>query len=171
MSPRAARAKIPANVVHDAWKTDHKIYALLALVALVSGTLYCSLSGGQRDSAGRAVPRRPSTLLPAIALSPPVVEGITKIELTHPDWVDEQSRYHTITIEKSVDGWEITSPGKTRASTSKVRALLDNLKILTLAEPVELSPALYEQYRLADGKALHVVAWEGKEKAKKLLGI
>jgi hypothetical protein len=105
--------------------------------------------------------------LPDVALSASDTQRVSKIDLTRPD-DDDKSQLHTITLEKVGQDWEVTSPVRTRASASKVHALLDNLQTLAVVEVIAPSDASDDAYDLADAKALHVVAWAGKDKVTDL---
>jgi hypothetical protein len=145
-----------------ALKVSRKLFATLAVVATSGAILLWQISEGKR------VPEPaltgPSEPLPNIALSNSDAQRITKIELTRPD-DDDKSQIRTIRIEKQGQDWELTSPLKTRASTSKVDALINNLKSLQLWEVIDRGTGLYDQYDLTDAKALHIVAWKGAAKA------
>jgi hypothetical protein len=144
-------------------KTEHKIYAALAVLALAGSELYFSRANGQKRSAME------STLpeLPKIALAKGDAEKITRLELTTPD-EDDKSKSHTITLDKQLDDWEVTSPVKTVASTSKVQALIDNLKDLKVKDAIDRGTGLYDEFDVTGTKALHVVAWRGEEKVSDL---
>jgi hypothetical protein len=143
-------------------KSAHKIYAALGVFALAGTGLYLAHQEEQK----RALVESSLPELPAIALAKTDAEKITKLELTTPD-VDDKS-IHAITLEKQGDGWEVTSPVKTVASRSKVEALIDNLKDLKLKDAIDPGVGSYDEFDLADTKALHVVAWEGAKKVSDL---
>jgi hypothetical protein len=132
------------------------------VVAIVVAGYRWHLSGRKQADAPSLT--APSVTLPNIALADGDTGRITRIELTRPD-DDDNSRMLRIAIEKQGADWEITWPLKTRASTSKVEALIDNLKNLYLWTVIDHGTELYDQYDLSETKALHIVAWKGAEKA------
>jgi Domain of unknown function (DUF4340) len=152
-------------------KTEHKIYATIALASVAVIGVGVGGALARRSRAGaHEVPAAPqgqeerSAALPRIALPEDVAGAITKIELTQArqdDRVDDESSARTITLERQVSGWELTSPLRSRASASKVAALVDNLKGLTLEEAIDRGAGRYDAYRLTDAQGLHVVARRG----------
>jgi hypothetical protein len=132
------------------------------IVAIVVAAFLWHLSGRKQADAPSLT--APSEKLPNIALADADAGKITRIELTRPD-DDDNSRMLRIAIEKQGADWAITQPLKTRASTSKVEALIDNLKNLYLWTVIDRGDGLYDQYDLSETKALHIVAWKGAEKA------
>jgi hypothetical protein len=147
-------------------KAAYGIYAGLAVLALGGGWLYLSRLDKQNRAAAHAGAATPETL-PPIALAPGDAERLTKLELARPD-DDHKSKIQTVTLEKHGLDWEMTAPLKTKASTSKVAALIDNLENLHLWKIVDTGTARYEAYDLTEGKALHVVAWKGPDKVTDL---
>jgi len=103
--------------------------------------------------------------LPEIALPRSDAGGLTRIELTRPN-DDGQPGMQTITLRKQGPAWEMTSPLTTRASLSKVSALIDNLQNLHLWTMLDGGTGLYDQYDLGDSKALHIVAWKGPDRGQ-----
>jgi hypothetical protein len=137
-------------------KTEYKIYATVALAAIIAvGVL---APHGDARKAVEEPAAAQSTTLQRVGLPAGAAATITKIQLTNPHRFDEESSSPTIVLEKQDAGWELTSPVKTRASASKVAALLDNLKGLTLRAEVDRGTAPYELYGVADGQGVHVVA-------------
>ena len=139
-----------------------KVCAILAVVATVGAAYRWHLRG--RKQTAEASATAPTETLPNIALAEGDAERITRIELTRPD-DDDNSRMLRIAIEKQGADWEMTFPLRTQASTSKVEALIDNLKNLHLWTVIDRGTGLYDQYDLSENKALHIVAWKGSEKA------
>jgi hypothetical protein len=144
-------------------KTERKIYAAVAVLALLGSELYFSRENEQKRSAMESS----SPELPKITLAKGDAEKITKLELTTPD-DDDKSKSHTLTLDKQGDDWEVTSPVRAAASTAKVQALLDNLKELRLKDAIDRGTGLYDEFDVTGTKALHVVAWKGEEKASDL---
>jgi len=143
----------------SAMKVSQKIYATVAVI-VIGGAIHQLW----RVNPGRQVAVHStaalSEALPDIALPKAYAERITKIELTRPD-DDDKSQLRTIRIEKQGQDWELTFPIKTRASTSKVEALINNLENLHLWEMIDRGTGIYDQYDLTEAKALHIVAWKG----------
>jgi hypothetical protein len=144
-------------------KTRHKIYAGLAVFAIVGGDLYWSERREEKQVAAESA----ATVLPKIGLAKGDAEKITRVAITRPD-DDDGTKTRTITLEKQGGGWELTSPITTVASASKVQALIDNLKDLRLKDAVDLGVGSYEEFAVTDAKAVHVAAWRGEEKASDL---
>ena len=142
----------------SAMNLSPKIYAAVPAIVIGGGFYLWQLKPG-----AQVVESLPE-VLPNIALSKADAGRITKIELTSPD-ANDKSQIRAIAIERENQDWELTFPLKTRASTSKVEALIDNLENLHLWEVIDRGTGLYDQYDLSDAKALHIVAWKGAEKA------
>jgi Domain of unknown function (DUF4340) len=147
-------------------KTEQKIYATIGLATIVvvgAAAFVARPRKTAREVAGEATAPgagdQGSASLPRIALPEDVAGAITKIELTQDDRVDDEFSAQTITIEKQGAGWELTSPLRTRASASKVTALVDNLKGLTVEEAIDRGAGLYDAFGLNDARGLHVVVW------------
>jgi hypothetical protein len=143
-------------------KALRKLRAILVVVAVASAAYLLHHSG--RKQTAEPSSTAPSETLPNIAVAEADAGRITRIELTRPD-DDDNSRMLRIAIEKQGADWEMTWPLRTRASTSKVEALIGNLKNLYLWTVIDHGTGLYDQYDLSDTKALHIVAWKGDEKA------
>lgn len=149
-------------------KTESRIAATLAILAFGGMGFYLRQPKPQPAApsvAPSVAPRQEA--LPVVALAESQARRVTRIELTRPD-DDDALRVQTITLEKLGQDWEMTSPLRTRASASKVKALLDNLQVLTLVKVLEPSAGSDEAYDLTDAKALHVVAWTGEDKVSDL---
>jgi hypothetical protein len=140
-----------------------RIAATLVLLAFAGSGFYLWASN---EVPSQSVAASGGTL-PDVALSASDARRVTKIELTRPD-DDDKSQVHTITLEKMGEDWELTAPVKTRASASKVNALLDNLQSLALVEVMAPANGSDDADDLTDAKALHVMAWDGKEKVSDL---
>ena len=143
-------------------KTAQKIYAATA-VLLVGGALPLWQLSKQKQVAKPFA----AEALPNLVLAKGDGDGITRIELSRPD-DNDKSQLRTITIEKRGPDWNLTFPLQTRASTSKVEALVNNLRNLHVWEVFHPGNDWYEQYDLTDAKALHIVAWKGAKKVSDL---
>src|SRR3978361_2405781 len=73
-----------------------------------------------------------------------------------------------ITLERQGTDWALTAPLRTKASASKVAALIDNLTNLHLWTLVDARAGFYDQYGLAEAQAQHIVAWSGSKKVSEL---
>jgi hypothetical protein len=143
--------------------TIHTAVAVaVAVVALsVAAIVSHGQGSGRRPATAAAAPR--AEALPEIALPAGDGERLTRIELSRPD-DDDASLLSLITLERQGRDWELTSPIRARASGSKVQELVANLESLQVWKRIDGGTRLYEQYDLTDGKALHVVAWQGTRK-------
>lgn len=144
-------------------KTEHKIYAALAVLALGGGGLYLVNQDKQKQVSTHSASAHASDL-PTIAVSKEDTDKITKLEVTSPD-KDDKTKKSKVTLEKKGAEWEVTAPVAARASDSNVKSLLDNLKDLKVKEAIDRTTGAYDQYELSDDKAVHVVAYKGAEKA------
>jgi hypothetical protein len=146
-------------------KLEHKVYLTLAL-AVLGGSGFCLSHQNETRATAGSLAATPKGL-PRIALAKGDAERITKIDLTRPD-TEDKSKTYTITLEKQGDDWEVVVPERTLASASKVHALIDNLKDLTLKEVIDSGIGAYDPFDLTDAKAMHVTAWKGTDKVSDL---
>jgi len=137
-------------------KTEHRIYAAIAILLALAGGWYATNQKKQKDIAAHSAPTS-TTDLPTIAVSKDDVEAITKLEVKNAD-------KSSITLEKKGDGWELTAPVKAKANAANVRSLLDNLKDLKVKESIDRGTGTYKQYELDDEKGVHVTAFKGDGK-------
>jgi len=141
-------------------KTEHKIYAALAILALLALGLYLTQKK-QKEHATAHSAVAATADLPTITVAKDDVEKIDKIEIKNAD-------KSTVTLQKKGDTWEVTAPVSAKANTANVRSLLDNLKELKAKEIIDRTAGTYGQYELTDEKAVHVTAFKGAEKAADL---
>jgi hypothetical protein len=139
-----------------ALSTEHKIYAGLAILAVLGGAVYMNQQK-QKDEAKRYSPGAASANLPAIKLAAEDADKLTKITLQNEDKTD-------IVLEKKDDKWVLTKPVEYAANQGNVKSLVDNLKELKLKEQIETGAGSYKDYGLEDGKTVHVVAYKGNDK-------
>jgi archaellin len=145
-------------------KTEMKIYAALAVLAVLGMGLYLTQKSKAKEwSAHSAVAA--SADLPAVALPKDDAEKVTKVELTYDSKAGDKSEKKSVTLEKKGDAWEVVKPVAAKANGSNVKSLIDNLKDLKVKEVIERNAASYPQYDLTDDKAVHVVAYKGDAKA------
>jgi hypothetical protein len=138
-------------------KTEQKIYAALALLALAAGGLYLTNKSNKEALAGHSATAA-SADLPSISVPKDDVEKVTKLEVKNADKT-------SVTLEKKGDEWVVTAPVQAKANTANVRSILDNLKDLKVKESIDKGEDTYKQYELNDEKGVHVVAWKGADKA------
>lgn len=138
-------------------KTEHKVYAALAILVVLVAAFYFSQQKEKKDSAMHA-PTAASADMPPIGLGKDDGDKITKLEIKNAD-------KSNVTLEKKGDTWELTAPVSAKAEQSKVKSLLDNLKELKIKDSITKNADTYAQYDLTDEKAVHVVAYKGAEKA------
>jgi hypothetical protein len=143
-------------------KTELKIYAALAVLALLAGGFWYTNSNVKAERESRSTSTSKSGL-PSITLQQADVDAITKLELT--PGTDKPK----VVIEKKGDAWEIVEPTAAKASTADVRSLLDNLKELKVTESIDRSAAAYDQHDVADGKGTRIVAYAGADKKLELV--
>jgi hypothetical protein len=148
------------------WRSWSSAAALLGF-AVLGGTGVCwAITGASR------APVAPAPMkLPDLTFGASVGRSITRIELTQADAIDEEVPARSVTLERlsdglvggrsAADGWEITSPIRTRASASKVEALLANLSEIDVVERRDRGAAAVEGARLDEARALHVVVSNG----------
>jgi|GEM_PF-6346966 len=130
----------------------------IALLAALTSALGCR-SERPGGPVGTDAPASPpsSSALPALAVSPQQVASISRILLDRPD-DDEPTGRSVIVLERSGDGWRVTTPLRARATADKVAALLGNLQDLHVTTRLAAGAELYERFALTEGRALHVVA-------------
>ena len=138
-------------------KTEHKIYAAVAILLVLIGAFYFSRQKEKQSDAAHA-PTAASADMPAIALPKDDVDKITKLEIKNAD-------KGSVTLEKKGETWELTAPVSAKAEQSNVKSLLDNLKDLKIKDTIAKTGDLYAQYDLTDDKGVHVVAYKGADKA------
>jgi hypothetical protein len=138
-------------------KTETKLIAALAILALLVGGFFLSRDKQKKDDAAHTVTAA-SADMPSIALPKDDTDKVTKIEIKNAD-------KSNVTLEKKGDAWELTAPVSAKAEQSNIKSLLDNLKELKVKESITKSADLYGQYDLTDEKAVHVVAYKGADKA------
>jgi hypothetical protein len=142
-------------------KTEHKIYAALAVLVLLGLGLYFSMQQKKKHLTEHSATAATADL-PQVGVSKDDVEKITKLEIKNAD-------KSTVTLEKKGESWEVTAPVKAKANATNVRSLLDNLKELKVKESIDRTAATYGQYELTDEKAVHVIAY--KEDGGKLADV
>jgi hypothetical protein len=138
-------------------KTELKIYAALAVLALLAGGFWYTNSNVQAERETRSTSTSKAAL-PSITLLQPEVDALTKLELT------PGGDKPKVVIEKKGDAWEIVEPMQAKANIADVRSLLDNLKELKITEAIDRSAGAYEQHDVADGKGTRLAVFAGADK-------
>jgi hypothetical protein len=138
-------------------KTEYRIYAAIALLAILGAALYFNTQSRKKDAAEHSAVAA-SADLPPLGVPKDDVDKITKIEIKNADKSD-------VALEKKGDVWEVVKPAQAKANATNVKSLLDNLKELKVKEVIDRTTATYGQYDLNDDKAVHVVAYKGADKA------
>jgi hypothetical protein len=147
-------------------KTEHKIYAALAILALFAGGLYLTMQNKKEQAQKHSVTAA-SADLPSVNLPKDDADKVTRVEVTTTD-KDDKKKVTKVTLEKKGDDWDLTAPVNAKANASNVKSLVDNLKEIKVRELIDRSTGSYEQYDLSDDKAVHVVAYKGSDKAADL---
>lgn len=138
-------------------KTEHKIYAGLAVLAILGGGYYVTNSSAKAEREQRTVSSAKAEL-PAISIAAEDVEKITRVEIKNAD-------KPKIVLEKKGDLWELVEPIAAKVNQTDARSLIDNFKELKIKESIDPGDKNYAQYDLEDQKAVHVVAMRGGDKA------
>ena len=147
-------------------KTEHKIYAGLAILAMLAGGLYLTSQNKKEQSAKHSVTAA-SADMPPVGLPKDDADKITKIEIATTD-KDDKTKRTKVTLEKKGEDWEVTAPVQAKANGSNVKSLIDNLKELKVKEQIDHGATSFDGYELSDEKAVHVVAYKGDGKATDL---
>jgi len=134
-------------------KTEHKLFAGLALLVALGIGFYFSYSGEKAEKEQRATSSS-KTDLPNATLKPEEVEKIAKIELKNADKPG-------VVLEKKGADWMITAPIQAKANQSDVKTLIDGLKELKLTEAIDRGTATYDQYEVSDAKGAHMTLSDG----------
>jgi hypothetical protein len=137
-------------------KTEHKVIAGLALVAVLGGLVYFS----SKDATVEKEQRQTSaskTDLPNVTLLPEQLEKVAKIELKNTDKPDKPA----IVLEKKGADWMITAPIQAKANQGDVKTLVDGLKELKITEAIDRGTAGYDQHEVSDAKASHMTISDG----------
>jgi hypothetical protein len=142
--------------------TGYRIAASVALVAIVAGGVYVHTMTPKTDAERPVAAASASFALPTTSFGAEVAATVTKIELT------ESQPRETITLEKKGPSWRVTSPVDVKASDSKVKELLENLRNLKITEAVDKGIYAFDLYDLTDAAAFRVVAWSGDRKVSDL---
>ncbi|HVY45727.1 MAG TPA: DUF4340 domain-containing protein [Minicystis sp.] len=145
-------------------KTEHKIYAALAVLLLCGLGLYFT-----RQSKAKQLEQHSATAasadLPSMAVPKDDIDKITKLEIVNPGKDKDDAKKSDVVLEKKGADWQVVKPVQAKANQANVKSLLDNFKDLKTKEVISKGTDTYKQYDLTDDKAVHVVAWKGDGKA------
>lgn len=143
-------------------KTEHRIYAAVAILALLGGLLYWRHSSAQAAKESTKAAERPT-----LSINKEDVDRITKLEFTQEK--KDKKGAETIVLEKGAGGWELSAPLKAKANTAEVDSLLKTLQNLKVVDTIETGSANYASYDVADGKGIRFIAYKGNDKVLDLI--
>jgi hypothetical protein len=146
-----------------AMATDKKLYVALGVLVLLAGAVFLKQRDEQREQATYTLEGRQAKL-PSIQVSEADIKKIDKLTIDQPPG-DAGKGENIVLTKKGEDDWKVTEPVDYKANSSNVKSALDNLKTLEVKERISPSKDAYGRYDLIDDKALHVVAYKGKDKA------
>ncbi len=145
-------------------KTEYRIYAAVAVAAILGGAFWMTSKDQKVEAESRSTSAAKQDL-PKIAVEKDDLEKLTKIEITN-------AEKGKIVLEKKGDAWALSAPGKegvepmqAKANQADVKSLLDGFEDLKVTEAIDRGTAQYDQYELGDKKAVRVVAYKGADKA------
>src|SRR5689334_19628341 len=116
-------------------KTEQRIYAALAVLAIAGGGLYLTTQS-KKEQAAKHSAGAASADLPSVSVPKDDGDKITKIEIVTVD-KDDKTKKTNIVLEKKGEDWDLTSPLPARANTSNVKSLIDNLKEIKVKEVID----------------------------------
>ncbi|MBW2528711.1 MAG: DUF4340 domain-containing protein [Deltaproteobacteria bacterium] len=160
-------------------KTEHKLYAAIAVVVVLGIAVYMSRKEDKAQQEAHSAAAAPS--LPKVALSPEQIKKVTKVEIKNKDKGDvvlvkaedapeeEAKDDADAGADKKKDDkkygiWKLEKPLAAEVNQSNVNSMLDNLEKIELREVITKTADLYEKYEVDGDKAVHVVAYDGKDK-------
>jgi hypothetical protein len=136
-----------------------KLYAAVGVLAVLGGALFLTNKKQKEEEATYTLSGQ-SANLPKVAITDADVKAIDKIVLTKGADGDAGAG-RTVELTKKDDTWRLTQPVEAAANDSNVKSLLENLKTLKVSEVIDPGKASYDQYKVSDGKGLHVVFTKG----------
>ncbi|MBN1919591.1 MAG: DUF4340 domain-containing protein [Verrucomicrobia bacterium] len=146
-----------------AMATDKKLYIALGVLAVLGGAVFFQQRAEKREQATYTIEGH-NAKLPDIKVSEADLKKIDKLTIDQPPG-DAGKAESIVLTKQGEDDWKVTEPVDYKANASNVKSALDNLKTLEVKERISPSKDSYGRYELADDKALHVVAYKGKDKA------
>ncbi|MBI4700479.1 MAG: DUF4340 domain-containing protein [Deltaproteobacteria bacterium] len=160
---------------------QHKIYAAIAVLALLGAGLYFVKKGEQTQLQAHAVGGE-AVDLPKVKVSKDELDKLTKVEITSkdkgqvvlerragpaPDAQKEEKKEEKKDAgkdEAEKSHWVLSAPVKALADQENVKSLLENLEKLEIEERITGGTETYKKYELEGDKATHVVAFKGEGK-------
>jgi hypothetical protein len=136
-----------------------KLYAAVGVLAVLGGALFLTNKKQKEEEASYTLSGQSATL-PKVAISEEDVKAIDKIVLTKGADGDAGAP-REIELDKKDDKWRLARPVEAEANESNVKSMLDNLKTLKVSEVIDPGKGAYDQYKVSDGKGLHVVFTKG----------
>ncbi len=138
---------------------DKKLYAAIAVLALLGGGLYLASKKEKAEATAHSVGGQAAEL-PKIEIKEEDAKAVDKIVLTKgPD--GDGGAGHEIELTKEGEDWKMTRPVPAKANQANVKSLLDNLKSLKVVEAIDTGTSSYEKFGLSEGKGLHAVFTKG----------
>jgi hypothetical protein len=138
-------------------KTEVRIYAAIAILAVLGGGYYLTTKDSKIEAEKRGTSASKQDL-PSIALSKEDGEKVTKIEIVN-------AEKGKVVLEKKGDAWEIVEPMQAKANQNDVKSLIEGLDDLKITDSIDRGTGAYDQYEVADKKAIHVTVFKGADKA------
>ena len=139
--------------------TDKKLYAAIALLAVLGGALFLQTKKEKAEAEAHSLGGQ-AAALPKIEIKDEQTKAIDKIVLTKPADGDGGAG-HEIELTKQGEDWKVTRPVEAAANQTNVKSLLDNLKTLKVVEAIDTTSSSYEKFGVSDGKGLHAVFSKG----------
>lgn len=138
---------------------DKKLYAAIAVLALLGGALYLQTKKEKEEANAHSIGGQ-AEALPKINITEEQTKGIDKIVLTKPADGDGGAG-HEIELVKEGEDWKLARPVKAAANQANVKSLLDNLKSLKVVEQIDSGNASYDKFGVSEAKGLHAVFSKG----------
>lgn len=149
-----------------AMATDKKLYIAVGVLAVLGGAVLLKQQKDSREEATYTLEGQQAKL-PEIKITEDDTKKIDKLEIKQPPG-DAGPGENVVLVKKGEDSWEIVEPIQFAASASNVKSAVDGLKSLEVKERIAPGKDAYGRYDLTDDKALHVVAYKGKDKVVEL---
>jgi hypothetical protein len=139
--------------------TDKKLYAAIAVLAVLGGALFLTNKKEKEDHAAHTVAGQQAEL-PKVAITEEQTKGIDKIVISKPADGDGGAASEVVLVKEGED-WKMKAPVEAAANQANVKSLLDNLKALKPGEMIDSGKGSYDKYKVSDDKALHAVFTKG----------
>jgi hypothetical protein len=145
--------------------TDKKLYAAVAVLAVLGGAVYLQGKKSAEDARIHSV-EGAADALPKVQLTDEQVKTIDRVELLKPGAGGDAGAAgptRIVLVKTGEETWDVAEPVKAKANASNVTSLLDNLKRLEVKEEITPSKDAWGKFDLEDSKALHAVFKKGEE--------